>query len=102
MTTSPKTGDLRVWWVPQVPMKAFYVSVESPEEAKKMLDTLARYDQFQLDNDIKPDYCNAGGLQCFNQEGVGSAFEQEWADWYDEETGDGIDEWSPEDEGVKP
>ena len=26
---------LRVWWIPQVPMEAFYIPVESVEEGKK-------------------------------------------------------------------
>jgi hypothetical protein len=90
---TPKSGDLRVWWIPQVPGKPFHVSVESPEEAKKLLDTLARYDQFQLDNNIKPDYCNAGGLECFNQDGDYVDFE--WCDWYDDATGEDIDTWQP-------
>lgn len=88
-----KQGELRVWWIPQVPGKPFYVPVESPAEAKKILDTLARYDQFQLDHNIKPDYCNAGGLECFNQDGDITDFE--WCDWYDDETGEDIDSYEP-------
>jgi hypothetical protein len=83
-----KQGDLRVWWIPQIPGKSFHVAVESPAEAKKLLDVLANYDVFQFDNHIKPDFCNAGGLQCFSQDGDG-----EWCDWYDPETGDDIDSW---------
>ncbi|GAG34679.1 unnamed protein product, partial [marine sediment metagenome] len=30
----PKKGDLQVWWIPQVPMKAFTVPVKTVEEAK--------------------------------------------------------------------
>lgn len=84
----PIEGDLRVWWVPQVPMKAFKVPVESPEEAIKILDTLARYDLFQYNNNIKPDYANAGGLEVFE--------EGEWVEWYHPETGGDIDEWKRE------
>ena len=43
---------------------------------------LADYDLFQFDNNIKPDYCNAGGLEVFEEE--------EWSTWYDEETGNDI------------
>lgn len=82
----PQEGALRVWWVPQVPMTAFYVPVQSEEEAVLVLDTLARYDAFQFENNVKPDYCNIGGLQLFesdiNDDGSGG-----WCDWYDEETG---------------
>lgn len=68
---------LRVWWIPQVGCDGtFYVPVESVEEGKKILDLLAAYDAWQLQNKIKPDYTNVGGLQMFDEE------EQEWCDWY--------------------
>lgn len=72
--------QLRVWWIPQVPGEAFNVDVESAKEGVKILDTLAFYDLFQLEHNIKPDYANAGGLQMFEDD--------EWVDWYDAETGE--------------
>lgn len=83
---SPKDGDLKVWWIPQVPMKSFDVSVKSPAEAAMLLKVLADYDIFQFENNIKPDYCNTGGL-CIFENG-------EWIDWEDPETGADIDEWA--------
>jgi hypothetical protein len=84
-----KAGDLRVWWIPQVPMKAFYVPVKTIAEAKLVLSTLADYDLFQWKNKIKPDYCNTGGLQIFNDDidGDGTA---DWEEWEDKE-GNNID-----------
>lgn len=41
------------------------------EEGKKVLDMLAAYDAFQLQNKIKPDYNNVGGLQIYNPENCG-------------------------------
>lgn len=73
-------GDLKVWWIPQVPMRAFHVDVDSVKEAAKMLKVLAEYDQFQLRHNIKPDFCNAGGLVMCTGAG--------WEDWEDEETGE--------------
>lgn len=73
--------DMKVWWIPQVPMKAFEVEVSSVEEGAKLLDVLANYDAFQFENNVKPDYCNAGGLMMIDIDG-------EWCDWYDEETGE--------------
>ena len=69
---------LRVWWIPQVGTgsEAFYVPVQSVEEGKRVMDMLAAYDAYQLQNKIKPDYCNTGGLQIFDEE------EDEWCDWY--------------------
>jgi hypothetical protein len=82
---------LRVWWIPQVPMKAFYVPVNSLEEARLILDSFAAYDLFQFENRVRPDYANVGGLEMFDEE-VG-----EWTSWYDEETcTDDFDEYSVE------
>lgn len=78
------SGQLRVWWIPQLPMKAFHVDVDSPKEAKKILNVLADYDLFQYENKVKPDYSNIGGLQEWNEA------EQDWWDWNDED-GNSID-----------
>lgn len=94
MTNKPKFGDLRVWWIPQVPMTPFHVSVSSPAEAKKLLSVLADYDLFQLEHNVKPDFCNAGGLEVY-EAGAGDV-EDGWCDWYDDETGDDIDSWEPQ------
>lgn len=69
----PKDGDLQVWWIPQVPMKAFLVPVKNIDEAVLLLNTLALYDLFQLHNNIKPDYSNVGGLNMFE--------DGEWMEW---------------------
>jgi hypothetical protein len=70
---------LRISHFPQVPCKPFQVEVQSVEEAVRLMDILANYDQFQLDYNIKPDYCNATVLEMFEN--------GEWVTWYDEETG---------------
>ena len=61
------TGDLQVWWIPQIPMKAFTVDVATVQEGVKILDTLADYDIFQAENNVRADFCE---------------------DWCDEETGE--------------
>ena len=86
-------GALRVWWIPQVPMKAFHVDVASPKEAQKIMFVLAEYDRFQFENRIKPDYCNAGGLEVYSADCDGEGNEG-WEEWYDEESGDDINSWS--------
>lgn len=78
-----KIGELRVWWIPQVPMEPFLVPVQSVDEAIVVLDTLAKYDLFQLKNNIKPDYANAGGLEVYGEDG--------WSEYYDD-NGNTIDE----------
>ena len=62
---TPKHGDLKVWWIPQVPMKAFEVRVATLAEARLLLDVLADYDRFQFENNVKPDYANAGDVAVF-------------------------------------
>jgi len=80
---------LKVWWIPQIGCGAtFDVPVETVAEGVKILDTLANYDQFQLDNRIKPDYCNTGGLQMFDPDDDTDSPEGSWVDWFDEETGE--------------
>ena len=74
--------QLRVFWIPQVPMTPFYVKVDSVKEGVKIMDVLAKYDMFQYATKVKPDYCNAGGLQMWDKE------QNEWVDLYDEETDD--------------
>lgn len=88
-------NKLRVWWMPQIPCNVFYVPVNTVEEGKRVLDTLAAYDLFQLENDIKPDFCNAGGLQIWDEE------EQEWNDWFLETENDyyeDVDEYCESDD----
>ncbi len=66
-------GDLRVWWIPQVPTKPFYVTVKTLDEAILIVETLADYDRFQFENGVKGDYSNTGGLEVFE--------DGEWVEW---------------------
>lgn len=82
--------SLKVWWIPQVPMKAFDTPVLTIEEGRKICDVLAAYDQFQYENRVKGDYCNVGGVS-FSHPGIenGDCFdvpddEDEFADWLKE------------------
>lgn len=79
---------LRVCHFPQVPCEAFVVEVKDLNEAKKIMDTLANYDNFQFRNNIKPDYSNICILEEWDEEN------QEWVSWSDDETGiDNLDEY---------
>lgn len=73
-----KEGQLRVWHIPQVPMKTFYyVDVKDVQEAQKILNVLWNYDIFQFENKIKPDYSNASGLEIYE--------DGEWCEWCNDE-----------------
>ena len=69
---------LRVYWIPQIPMEPFYQEVDSIKEGVLLLETLAKYDLFQLENNVKPDFSNAGGLQVYDEN------DNEWVDWIDD------------------
>jgi hypothetical protein len=77
-----QVGDLRVWWIPQVPGKPFFVNVPDLVTARLIVNVLADYDQFQLDHNIKGDYCNVGGISVYEDFGDG---EMCWTDLEDDE-----------------
>lgn len=55
--------EYEVWWIPQVPMEPFTFAVPDFETGLLFLDVLAKYDLFQLEKRVKPDYSNTGGLR---------------------------------------
>mgnify|MGYP001618263458 CR=1 FL=1 len=81
----PREGDLRVWWISQIPGKPFEWPVADGTQAALLLSVLAAYDDFQFEQRIKGDYSNAGGLWRYER--------GEWVDWEDPETGDDFDEY---------
>lgn len=77
---------LRIWHIPQVPGKPFHVEVDTVEEGVKLMDTLADYDLFQVENNIKPDYCNAQGMEKYDesltdQDLIDMDLDDRWVNW---------------------
>lgn len=79
-------GDLRVWYIPQVPMKPYEVDVPRRsstndstylEQAAFVLEAIVGLSIFEFENRVKPDYSDAVGISCFDGE--------EWEDLDDEE-----------------
>lgn len=68
----------KVWHIPQVPGKPFEIYCETLEEVVSMVQVLAEYDKFQLENNIKPDYANVNGVCIWEDSGDG---EFDWYDW---------------------
>lgn len=98
---NPKNGDLKVWWIPQVPMKSFEYPVSSPQEGFILLDALAKYDLFQLENNVKPDFCNIGGLSEFDEELIDESEDFDgWGDWFSE-MGEDMDYYLREENGLE-
>lgn len=82
----PYPYPLRVWWILQVPSNnPFRVPVKDVFEAKLLMETLANYDLYQLKNNIKPDYSNAGGVEMLE--------DGEWTDFCDEDGNDFDEHW---------
>ena len=78
---------LRVWHIPQLPMKAFTVEVDSLQEAIKIKNVLANYDLFQYENNVKGDYANVNGIQMWDesltdQDLIDMELDDCWVDWY--------------------
>lgn len=69
--------ELRVWWIPQIPMEPFAFNVPSLQTGIVLLEALAQYDQFQLEHNTKPDYCSIGGMSWRHPE----LTEGEWYDF---------------------
>lgn len=84
-------GDLRVWHIPQIPGKPFYVDVLTIEEGEKICDILAEYDLFQFDNRIKPDYANANGIERYEEDAGDMGWFEVDLEW--EKENEGYLEW---------
>ena len=74
----PKTGDLRVWYIPQVPMTSYEVLIPRRngstdaaylEQAAFVLDAIVNFSIFEFENNIKPDYSDAAGIDRWEDDG---------------------------------
>lgn len=55
-------GTLKVWYIPQIPMKAFERIVPDLPTAKIVLEVLSKFSYFEFENRVKLDYADAGGI----------------------------------------
>lgn len=83
---------LRVWHFSTLGAPVFHIPVSSVLEARKMLNLLAYYDAFMLQNELRGDYSNSGGLEVWNEE------DRDWEEWYSE---DGEDIWDYTDDDTE-
>lgn len=84
--SEPVEGQVRVWYIPQVPMDAFEFDVPDLAAGKLVLDALSAFSWFEYQNDVKPDYADAGGIHSYEADGSGGF------DWFE------VDESEYEDE----
>lgn len=79
----------RVWWISQIPLrrgqKPFYVEAPNFKTALLLDATLGRYDIYQYENNIKPDFSNTGGIQVWDADENDwiSIDESEYDEWED-------------------
>lgn len=90
----PKHGDMRIWHNPQIPGKSFVWPVASIEEAAKMLELLAHYDGFLLNERHRVDYSNCNGLVVWDSNLDPDEDGERWTDW-ESEDGESIDDLEP-------
>jgi hypothetical protein len=67
-------AKFRAWYIPQVPMHPFEVERPTAVEAQAALDLITNFSIFEFDNNIKPDYSDAGGVEEWDEAA------QEWFD----------------------
>jgi hypothetical protein len=80
----PSEGDIRVWYIPQVPMSAYEVDVPSRKlsEAVRIQDAIIGLSIFEYKNRVKPDYADAAGIVRYESDGEGGF---EWYELDEEE-----------------
>ena len=72
---------LRVWYT-ILGTETYYQEVKTPEEAKLVIDSIARFLNTKIEEGVFPDHCSAAGLEEWSEE------MDEWQEWYDD---DGLD-----------
>lgn len=72
-------GDVKIWYVPQVPMDAFEMQVPDVQTGWIVLEAIYRVALFELEHNVKPDFANTGGIARYEQDGAGGF------DWFDVE-----------------
>lgn len=76
---SRHASKLKVWYIPQVPMRSFEINVHSPEEALDLMELISEFSCVMFENKLRPDYTDCCGLitYCHNYD--------EWVEWYNED-----------------
>lgn len=72
---------LRVWYT-ILGTETYYQEVKTPEEAKLVIDSIARFLNTKVKEGVFSDHSSAAGLEEWSEE------MDEWQEWYDD---DGLD-----------
>ena len=68
-TENVNKTQYRLWHIPQIPGKSFKVESSNLEYLANLCDVLQRYDLFQYENNIKPNYANITGIEVWEDNG---------------------------------
>jgi hypothetical protein len=75
---SDTEGDLKVVYIPQVPMAPYEVPVKTLEEARIVLDAVVGLSMFEYEHNVKPDYSDYAGVVRFEDGEWNDVDEEEW------------------------
>lgn len=62
--------------------ETYYQTVSSVEEAKLVIDSIAKFINMKVEEGVFPDHCSIAGLEEYDED------DNEWYDWYDEDGDD--------------
>lgn len=71
--------EFRVWYTHQVPGKTWEQPVPDPATGQAILDAIYSVALFQFENNMIPDYANAGGVTYLDEDG--NWYEYDPEDW---------------------
>lgn len=79
MSTQPNEDDIRVWYIPQIPMEPYVVHVPNGSlgEAVRIREAIIGLSIFEFEHNVKPDYSDAAGIERYEIDGEGGF------DWYE-------------------
>lgn len=89
----PTEGDLRVFYIPQVPMAGYTVDIPRRvgaedaaylEQATFVLDTIIGLSIFEFDNNIKPDYSDYAAILRYEDGDWNDVDEEEYENYHAE------------------
>jgi hypothetical protein len=75
-----KEGDLKVVYIPQVPMAAFEFDVPDLKVGKIVLDAIVGLSIFEFENRVKPDYSDYAGFIRYEDGEWNDVDEEEYED----------------------
>ncbi|UXE05024.1 hypothetical protein SEA_LTON_51 [Gordonia phage Lton] len=84
---SPKVGDLKIWYIHQVPGKPYEQTVPDIATGQAILDAVYQVALFGLEHRWWPDFANMGGISRFEDLGD----EVAWCDVDDDEIAEALE-----------